>query len=35
MWFSDTKGPRRNRFPFWGVETPGWQGARRENAGSI
>ena len=29
------KGPRRNKFPFWGVEALGWQGAKRENAESI
>lgn len=27
-------GPRKNRFPAWGVEAPGWQGARRAQTGS-
>ena len=35
MALSRAKGPRKNRFPFWGVEAPGWQGARREHTGSI
>ena len=25
-----TKGPRKNKFAFWGVEAPVWQGARSE-----
>ncbi len=29
------EGPRKNNFPFWGIEAPGWQGARTKNAGSI
>ncbi len=29
------KGPRKNNFPFWGVEALGWLGARREHTGSI
>ena len=29
------KGPRKTNYPFWGVEAPAWQGARREPTGSI
>ena len=29
------KGPRKNKCPFWGVEAPGWPGARRERTGGI
>ena len=31
----DSKGPGRNKFAIWGVDTLGWQGARRANSRSI
>ena len=30
-----TKGPLENKFPFWGVEAPSWQGARRERLDTL
>ena len=29
------RGPRKNNYPFWGVEALGWQGTRREHTGGI